>query len=80
MVHQYKVIESTSGREALEKLRRDVENQKIPAGSEAVSVTVSIGASTETESLEAMIKKADEMLYHAKRKGRNRVVIDQEKY
>ncbi len=62
----------------LEKLRRDVENHKIPAGSEEVSVTLSIGASTETESLEAMIKKADEMLYHAKRNGRNSVVIDRE--
>jgi diguanylate cyclase (GGDEF)-like protein len=60
----------------LEKLRSNIEQQVISSGTETVNVTVSIGASTEADRLESMIKKADDMLYKAKRGGRNRVVMD----
>jgi diguanylate cyclase (GGDEF)-like protein len=60
----------------LEKLRSDIEKKVISTGTDTLNVTVSIGASTVSDSLESMIKKADDMLYDAKRGGRNRVVMD----
>lgn len=44
---------------------------------ETVSVTVSIGVTTyqtEDESLDALLERADEALYQAKRQGRNRAI------
>ncbi len=60
----------------LEEFRSSIEKQHISVGTETVNITVSIGASTGTDSLESMIKKADNMLYDAKRGGRNRIVMD----
>lgn len=48
-----------------ERLRRLMEQEKIPTENDRVS-----------DSLEATINRADKMLYQAKQKGRNRVVVD----
>jgi len=61
-----------------EKLRRLVEGDllKLPDG-KTVRLTFSAGVSTfrEGESLDQLLKEADEALYEAKRKGRNRVEV-----
>ncbi|WPB59110.1 GGDEF domain-containing protein [Xylophilus sp. GOD-11R] len=61
-----------------ERIRVAVENARIEdsAGTH-FSVTVSIGSvhSTECPELGAMLRRADENLYHAKRLGRNRLCI-----
>ena len=56
-------------------LREDIQNTEIRIDDLHIRVTVSIGVCLELlDSLDAMIKKADTLLYEAKRKGRNRVV------
>ncbi|MCP5103829.1 MAG: diguanylate cyclase [bacterium] len=60
-----------------DRLRRLVEKQKIPAEKEEISVTISIGVTTEiADSLDATLNLADKLLYQAKEAGRNRVVIE----
>ena len=57
-----------------EKIRQSVERMKSPAGK---TITISIGvaaASPEDENEDACVLKADQMLYEAKRAGRNRVI------
>ena len=60
-----------------ERLRAAVEAEAvtIPSGEE-INVTVSIGVSSFmiTDSLAAVLKRADEALYRAKESGRNRVI------
>ena len=64
--------------EIFEQLREQVANLSLTtAKDEKLSVTISIGICTEMkESLEQMIKVADERLYEAKERGRNRVVAE----
>ncbi|MEO1658308.1 MAG: PleD family two-component system response regulator [Pseudomonadota bacterium] len=66
-----------AGHGIAERLRAAVEAEpvKLPNGDE-ISVTVSIGVSTFTitDSLAALLKRADEALYKAKETGRNRVI------
>jgi two-component system, cell cycle response regulator len=61
-----------------ERLRKSVANRVFPIGDkQAVSATISIGLAElgdVTDSLERLLKRADEALYVAKREGRNRVV------
>lgn len=60
--------------EAAEKLRAAVEGLKIKAGSRRIAVTISIGVAAMREddsSLDAVIARADQALYRAKRDGRN---------
>jgi two-component system, cell cycle response regulator len=63
-----------------ERLRRDVEREAfLTRGGEALKVTVSIGVAEfrgECDSVDALVKRADQALYSAKRRGRNRVVAD----
>ena len=58
-----------------EKIRRSVQRMKSPTGK---TITISIGvaaASPEDENEDACVLKADQMLYEAKRAGRNRVMV-----
>lgn len=60
-----------------EKLRQQVEENKIPTVNESISATISIGVNMQMEStLDAIINRADDLLYKAKQSGRNRVVIE----
>ena len=57
-----------------EKIRRSVERMKSPTGK---GITISIGvaaASPDDESEDSCVLKSDQMLYEAKRAGRNRVM------
>ncbi|SDE56899.1 sensor domain-containing diguanylate cyclase [Rhodospira trueperi] len=59
-----------------ERLRAGVEHAPCPVSGLMVSVTISIGLAVGAESdatLEALMKRADQALYAAKRNGRNRV-------
>ncbi len=59
-----------------ERCREEVENIRVDAGGEKVSVTVSFGVADTAglSSPEALIESADAALYQAKNTGRNRVV------
>ncbi len=57
-----------------ERIRKSIENIKIKANKEYIPITISIGLiSGLSNSLEDIIKLADELLYEAKESGRNRV-------
>jgi diguanylate cyclase (GGDEF)-like protein len=61
-----------------ERIRQAVEQQPIPTEAGALEQTVSIGVATypqDAATLEALIARADEALYAAKRGGRNRVMV-----
>ncbi len=64
-----------------ERLRRAVGGKPFNAGEKANSlqITVSIGLAeleSNAESLEEVVKRADDALYRAKREGRNRVILE----
>lgn len=63
-----------------EKIRTCIENVKIKENGHALNVTISIGATlADPESdpdKENILKKADELLYESKTRGRNRVTIN----
>jgi diguanylate cyclase (GGDEF)-like protein len=60
-----------------ERLRRLVVKQKIHTGKEDITVSISVGVTTQLgDTLEATMNQADKLLYQAKETGRNRVVID----
>ncbi len=64
-----------------ERIRRGVESERIelPCSLEAVKITVSVGGaifSSESDSVEDVVKAADQAMYRAKRDGRNRVVFE----
>jgi diguanylate cyclase (GGDEF)-like protein len=57
-----------------DEIRLLIAGTKIDVGSGEIAVTVSMGICTELgETLEEMLKKADEVLYEAKESGRNRI-------
>lgn len=74
--------DAAGARQMAENLRKTVEMLCL-ANPHGDPVTVSIGAATpkpgSRETLEAIIKRADQALYCAKRKGRNRVESDRKK-
>ncbi len=81
------IVAYMGGKEVLklaEKIRKMVESAEIDAGNgEKIKVTVSVGVSTvitEGESMEAIIKRADEKLYTAKSSGKNRVIFDDDEF
>ncbi|MDP8265803.1 MAG: diguanylate cyclase [Candidatus Aceula meridiana] len=63
-------------KELAESLRKTISEQKIVLRREKTNITVSIGIAcfpTDAQIKEELIQKADESMYQAKRKGRNRV-------
>nr|WP_203544888.1 diguanylate cyclase [Desulfovibrio sp. JC010] len=61
----------------LEEFRAQVENFAVEFKGKIINMTVSIGATANMdESLTAMIGRADDKLYEAKRSGRNRILCD----
>ena len=61
-----------------ERLRQKVESLKIPTEKGEVSVTISVGIAGLNEltpNLDTLINRADQAMYIAKHKGRNRVVM-----
>lgn len=69
--------------EILEQVREDIHAQTLDVSTEKkakqVSVSASIGLAyvTSGETPQSVIKRADEALYKAKRKGRNQVMVDE---
>ena len=60
----------------MEKFREKVEQTTIAVGDAEIQVTISLGVTFELEtSLEAMLNRADGLLYKAKASGRNRIEI-----
>ncbi len=62
-----------------ERLRKNVETHDFPGQDEPLHVTISIGCSCYPHSAEEkveLIKRADDLLYVAKEKGRNQVCLD----
>lgn len=67
------------GMATAERLRAAIERTTIDAGNQALKVTISIGVALlarEDRGLETVLKRADDAMYEAKRRGRNRVVAD----
>jgi diguanylate cyclase (GGDEF)-like protein len=61
-------------RTALERFRADIAAESCHVGEASLTFSLSMGLrASGTEDLEAMLKKADELLYTAKAKGRNRL-------
>lgn len=66
----------TSGRMVADRLRQKIANLKLPVERGDLQFTVSIGITSSKkgdDTIETIIKRADEALYQAKAKGRNRV-------
>ena len=64
-----------------EKLRDEIGETAFMCGDDPVHITVSVGLAqfqhSGTETIDAFIKRADDLLYRAKTTGRNQVVCDQ---
>lgn len=65
-----------SANAVVERIRRALANEKIPVPSGAFAITISGGLAErrDGESLEALLARADQALYEAKRAGRDRVI------
>ena len=66
-------------KKSAEKLLKTVEETEIIYEEEKINITISIGAATTSDTtdndIENVLKLADDALYKAKAKGRNRIVI-----
>ncbi|MCJ2164810.1 MULTISPECIES: diguanylate cyclase [unclassified Pseudodesulfovibrio] len=68
----------TAGVNTAERLRKLIEESPVETHGHAISYTISIGVTEihpDDNSIEDILKRADEALYEAKHKGRNRVVV-----
>jgi diguanylate cyclase (GGDEF)-like protein len=69
-------MEPESTIEIFEQLRKTIEESEIISGKNIIKATISIGICNKSmDTLDDLIKYADQMLYKAKETGRNRVVI-----
>jgi diguanylate cyclase (GGDEF)-like protein len=68
---------SHGAREAAEKLRASMADAAILAVDNRIHQTISLGVASfqEGDDIDALISRADEALYLAKHKGRNRVEV-----
>ncbi|OIQ49193.1 putative diguanylate cyclase AdrA [Pseudodesulfovibrio hydrargyri] len=67
-----------AGENTAERLRRRVEQCEVRTHDQIITFTISIGVTALTpddESIEGLLKRADDALYQAKRSGRNRVIV-----
>lgn len=74
------IVENTDGPVLLavaEKLRRLVENSPVVLGGDTIVTTVSVGATLGVthDSIESLVKRADELMYESKERGRNKVTL-----
>ena len=75
--------EMAGARIACERLRVNIQSAQIPVDQSNIAITVSMGIASMTKDVtdsQVLLKRADEMLYTAKRNGRNKVVIDRENF
>jgi len=70
-------VDSGSLLSVAEKLRRMVEQSSITWDSQNISITVSIGGTlaVKTDSVESIVRRADELMYRSKEEGRNRTTM-----
>lgn len=75
----FKTIEDKAYLEAkLEELRSNIESATVTSNDDDITFTISIGAAfaKDYDTIQELIKKADEAVYKAKDQGRNQVVIE----
>lgn len=75
----FKTVEDKAYLEAkLEELRSNIESATVTTSEDDVTFTISIGAAfaKDYDTIQELIKKADEAVYKAKDQGRNQVVIE----
>ena len=58
-----------------EKLRKMVEENKVPGIHEKVTISIGVAQFTEEDTLQSLMEKSDLALYDAKQKGRNQVKV-----
>lgn len=63
------------GKLQVERIRRDLENLDIDKIGSLVTASFGLSALTDNKSIDKMINQADQALYQAKEKGKNRVII-----
>lgn len=64
--------------QSAEKLRILIESSAVRTPDSSISVTASIGATmvVQSDDLDTIIKRADQLMYHSKSQGKNRITID----
>lgn len=71
-------INAETARQVAERLRQVVEKMTIPVDGNNLSITISIGIAEQnqnTPDVESLLARADQAMYIAKHKGRNRVAV-----
>ncbi|WP_457572412.1 diguanylate cyclase [Desulfovulcanus sp.] len=71
-------LKENDAKRVFEELRQTIEKSPLEIdGGQKIKVTISIGVVTElADNLENMVNKADALLYEAKNRGRNKVIVN----